>query len=143
MLSAAKAFTIKNGEFTGDITAWQSGYQGGTPACVNSAGSIARAYSDVGYVGLFAKGSDVDVSGSAVTFYAGSGIFTMTTSTGEGSLYPYLSTATYVCGEAVGVTALGQYSNSYSSNAVRGRVLAVGSVSGGITSSLTLLMISA
>jgi hypothetical protein len=140
MLDRTKQFTLKNGEFPGDTLAYQSGYPGGAPAKINTAGSIARAYDDIGYVGIFAKGSDVNVSGDAVTFYAGPGIFTLSKGTAEAT-YPYLSTATYAISDAVGIVASGQFSNSYSTNLLRGRVLAVGAVAGGITSSLTVLFV--
>ena len=137
-LNRVKAFTLKNGEFLGDITAWQSGYSGGMPARVNSVGSIARAYSETGYVGIFAKGSDVDASGSAVTFYTGPGIFTMEKGSAEAA-YPYDEAQTYVAGENFGIVA-GEWSNQ-TPTTTRGRVLAVGAVSGGVTTSLTLLFV--
>ena len=138
-LGRIKQFTLKNGEFLGSIVAHQSGYSGGMPARVNSAGEIARAYSDTGYVGIYANGSDVDPSGAAVTFYAGNGIFTLEKKSAEAA-YPYNEALTYVPGEAVGILA-GEWVNSGHSTD-KARVLAVGTVSGGTTLSLTLLMLN-
>jgi hypothetical protein len=138
-LNRLKQYVLKNGEFTGSIVANQSGYSGGMPARINSAGEVARAYDDTGYVGIFANGSDVDVSGAAVTFYTGSGLFTLEKGTGE-SAYPYLSTETYVIGQAIGITN-GLWDNSYSGT-TRARVLGVGSVAGSITTSLTLIFVA-
>jgi len=137
-LNREKQFTLKNGEFLGSIVAQQSGYAGGMPALVNSAGEIARAYSDTGYVGIYANGSDVDPSGAAVTFYTGPGIFTLEKGTGEAA-YPYNEDLTYVTGEGAGILT-GEWVNSGMST-TRARVLGVGSVAGGKTSSLTLLML--
>lgn len=137
MIDRAKAFNLKNGEFLGDTTAFQSSYSGGMPACVNSLGNIARAYSDTGYVGIFAKGSDVDQSGAAVTIYIGQGIFTLVKGATETAGYPYNSSLTYTPGDAIGVVA-GLWSNSNPA-VVRSRVLAAGAVSGGVTTSLSIL----
>ena len=138
MLNRTKQFTLKNGEWAGSIVANQSGYSGGMPARVNSAAEIARAYDDTGYVGIYANGSDVDVSGNPVTFYSGPGIFTLEKGTGE-TAYPYLSTQTYAAGETVG-NLNGLWNNAgYSTG--RARVLGVGSVSGGTTTSLTILFV--
>jgi hypothetical protein len=139
-LSRVKQFTLKNGEWPGSIVAHQSGYTGGMPARVNSAAELARAYDDTGYVGIYAKGSDVDVSGDPVTFYAGPGLFTLQQSAGEAAAslaYPYDETLTYVPGESVGILA-GRWVNA-GQTTNRARVMGVGTVSGGITTSLTLL----
>ena len=138
MLNRTKQFTLKNGEWAGSIVANQSGYSGGMPARVNSAAEIARAYDDTGYVGIYANGSDVDVSGNPVTFYAGPGIFTLEKGAGEAA-YPYNEALTYAAGEAVGILA-GEWSNTgYATYYERARVVGVGTVSGGVTTSLTLL----
>ena len=138
-LNRVKQFTVKNGEWPGNIACHVSGYSGGHPARINDAGNIERAYSDTGFVGIFAKGSDVDNSGDPVTFYAGPGIFTMEKGSGEAA-YPYDEDLTYVCGQAVGLTvAGGEWSNSASIVSTKATVLGVGTVAGVKTSSLTLL----
>ena len=137
-LNREKQFTLKNGEFLGSIVAHQSGYAGGMPAAINSAGEISRAYGDTGYVGIYAKGSDVDASGAAVTFYAGPGIFTLEKGSGEAA-YPYNEALTYTTGNDAGILA-GEWVNSGHST-TRARVMGVGTVAGGSTSSLTLLFI--
>jgi hypothetical protein len=153
-LDRVKLFVLKYGALDGDITAHQSGYPGGAPARINSAGAVARCYSDngaSGYIGIYANGSTDthglkgDQSGNPVTYYFGPGIYTLeksATNPVEAS-YPYDSTATYAIGNAIGIgltTAAGQWSNSYGSNTIRGVVLAVGTVSGGVTTSLTVQM---
>lgn len=138
MLNRVKAFTVKNGEWPGSIVAHQSAYSGGMPARVNSAGEIARAYDDTGFVGLYAKGSNVDRSGDPVTFYAGPGIFTMEKGTGEAA-YPYNEDLTYVPGEPFGNVG-GEWANAGYS-ILRGTVLGVGTVAGGKTQSLILLFL--
>jgi hypothetical protein len=139
MLNRTKQFTLKNGEWTGSIVAHQSGYSGGMPARVNSAAEIARAYNDTGYVGIYANGSDADVSGDPVTFYTGPGIFTLEKGSAEAA-YPFDEGQTYAAGDSFGNLA-GEWSNTGYSVA-RGRVLGVGTVSGGITSSLTLIFVA-
>jgi len=138
-LNRVKQFTVKNGEFLGSIVAHQSGYSGGMPCAMNSAGEIARAYSDTGYVGIYANGSDVDPSGDPVTFYAGNGIFTLEKGKNEAA-YPYNEALTFVPGEGAGILA-GEWVNSGQATD-KARVLAVGAVAGGITSSLTLLFLN-
>jgi hypothetical protein len=138
-LDRVKQFTLKNGEFLGSIVAQQSGYSGGMPAKMNSAGEVARAYADTGYIGIYANGSNVDKSGAPVTFYAGNGIFTMNLGTEE-TVYPYDSTLTYVPGQAAGIVS-GLWANAGQATD-KARVLAVGAVSGGVTSSLTLLILN-
>jgi len=138
MLNRQKQFTLKNGEWTGSIVAHVSGYSGGMPAKVNSAAEVARAYDDTGYVGIFANGSDVDVSGSPATFYTGPGIFTLEKGAAEAA-YPYDEGQTYVAGDSVGILA-GEWTNTGYSTA-RARVLGVGTVSGGNTTSLTILFV--
>lgn len=135
-LNRVKQFTLKNGEWNGSIVAHQSGYSGGMPAKINTAGDIARAYDDTGYVGIYAKGSDVNVSGAAVTFYAGPGIFTLEKGAGE-SAYPYNSALTYAYGDSVGIVA-GAWANAGYTTA-RAKVVGVGTVTGGTTTSLSLL----
>jgi hypothetical protein len=137
-LLSTKQFTAKNGEFPGSIVAHQSGYPGGAPARVNSAGEIARAYSDAGYIGLYRNGSNVNQSGAPVTYYFGPAIFTMGKLSGE-SDYPYNEDLTYTPGNDIGVVG-GEWSNA-SPAVVRARVLGVGSVSGGKTTTLTLQFI--
>ena len=137
-LNRTKQYTIKNGEWLGSIVAHQSGYSGGMPARINSAGEIARAYDDTGYVGIYAKGSDVDVSGSPLTFYAGPGIFTLEKGSGEAA-YPYDEDLTYATGENAGILA-GEWVNAGHST-TRARVMGVGTVAGGKTSSLTVLFL--
>ena len=137
-LNRVKQYTLKNGEWAGSIVAHQSGYSGGMPAKINSGGEISRAYNDDGYVGIYAKGSDIDASGNAVTFYSGPGIFTMEKGSGE-TAYPYDEALTYDEGEAFGNLA-GEWVNAGHSTA-RGTVLGVGTVSGGETTSLTLLFL--
>jgi hypothetical protein len=137
-LNRTKQFSLKNGEWLGSIVAHQSGYSGGMPARVNTDGEIARAYSDTGYVGIYANGSDVDPSGDAVTFYAGPGIFTLEKGADE-SAYPYDEDQTYDEGDSVGILA-GEWTNTGYTTA-RARVMSVGSVSGGKTSSVTLLFL--
>ena len=142
-LDRVRQFTLKNGEFLGSIVAQQSGYSGGMPARINSAGEIARAYSDTGYVGIYANNSNVDKSGAPVTFYAGNGIFTLILGTGE-TVYPYASTLTFVPGDDVGIGAsanAGLWANT-GTTTTKARVLAVGSVSGGVTTSLQLLFLN-
>ena len=134
-LNRLKQFTLKNGEWAGSIVAHQSGYSGGMPAKINSAGEIARAYDDTGYIGIYAKGSDVNVSGAAVTYYFGAGIFTLEKNTVE-TAYPYDEDLTYDEGENVGILN-GEWVNAGHST-TRARVLGVGTVSGGKTLSLTL-----
>jgi hypothetical protein len=138
-LNRVKQFTLKNGEFLGSIAAQQSGYSGGMPARMNSAGEVARAYSDTGYIGIYANGSDVDVSGDPVTFYAGNGIFTMEKGAGEAA-YPYNEALTYTPGEDVGIVS-GEWANAGTAS-TKARVLGVGATSGGVTSSLTLLFLN-
>lgn len=138
-LNRVKQFTLKNGEFLGSIVAQQSGYSGGMPCLINSAGEIARAYSDTGYVGIYANGSDVDVSGAPVTFYTGNGIFTLEKGKNEAA-YPYNEALTYVPGEAAGIVS-GEWANAGQSTD-KARVLAVGAVAGGVTSSITLLFLN-
>lgn len=134
-LNRTKQFTLKNGEWTGSIIAHQSGYSGGMPAKINTAGDVARAYDDTGYIGIYANGSDVDVSGNAVTYYFGPGIFTLEKGTAE-SNYPYDEDQTYNEGDNIGILA-GEWTNTgHSTN--RARVLSVGTVSGGKTTSLTV-----
>ena len=137
-LNRVKAFTVKNGEFPGSIVANQSGYSGGMPVRVNTAGELARAYSDTGYLGIYAKGSDVDKSGAPVTFYAGPGIFTMEKGAGEAA-YPYNDQLSYVPGDPFGNLAGVWVNAGYS--ILRGTVLGVGTVSGGSTTNLTLLFL--
>ena len=137
-LNRKKQFALKNGEWTGSIVAHQSGYSGGMPAKINSAGDVARAYDDNGYIGVYAKGSDVDVSGAPVTYYFGPGIFTLEKGSGE-SAYPYDEDLTYDEGNNVGILA-GEWVNAGHST-TRARVLAVGTVSGGKTQSLTIQML--
>ena len=137
-LNRIKAFTVKNGEFPGSIVAYQSGYSGGMPARVNADGEIARAYSDTGYAGLYAKGSDVDKSGNPVTFYNGPGIFTMEKGAGEAA-YPYDEDLTYVPGNPFG-NLNGEWVNAGYS-ILRGTVLGVGTISGGKTTNLTLMFL--
>lgn len=137
-LNRVKQFTLKNGEWLGSIVAHQSGYAGGMPARVNTAGEVARAYDDTGYIGIYAKGSDVDQSGAPVTFYAGPGIFTLEKGSGEAA-YPYDEDQTYVPGDDVGIIS-GEWSNN-SATTTRARVLGVGTVSGGKTSNVTLLFL--
>lgn len=137
-LNRVKAFTIKNGEWPGSIDAHQSAYSGGMPAKINSAGEIARAYDDNGYIGVYAKGSDVDQSGDPVTFYAGPAIFTLEKGANEAA-YPYNEALTYADGENIGILS-GEWVNSGHST-TRARVLGVGTVSGGVTTSLTVLML--
>lgn len=137
-LNRVKQYTLKNGEWLGSIVAHVSGYSGGMPAKVNTAGEIARAYNDTGYVGVYAKGSDVDVSGNPVTFYTGPGIFTLEKGSGEAA-YPYDEDQTYVNGDDVGILA-GEWTNTGYST-VRARVLGVGAVAGGKTSSVTVLFL--
>ena len=137
-LNRVKQFTLKNGEWLGSIVAHQSGYSGGMPVRINSAGELARAYNDTGYVGIYAKGSDVDVSGSPLTFYAGPGIFTLEKATAEAA-YPYDEALTYATGEDIGILA-GEWVNA-GHTTTRARVMGVGAVSGGITSSLTVLFL--
>lgn len=138
-LNRTKQFTIKNGEWLGSIVAHQSGYSGGMPARINSAGEIARAYDDTGYIGIYAKGSDVDVSGAAVTFYTGPGIFTLELGAGENSIYPYDEDLTYDEGNNIGILN-GEWVNA-GHTTTRARVLGVGTVSGGKTSSITILFL--
>jgi len=137
-LNRVKQFTLKNGEWLGSIVAHQSGYSGGMPARVNSAGEIARSYDDTGYIGIYCEGSDVDQSGSPVTFYSGPGIFSLEKSDDE-TAYPYDEDLTYVPGEAVGILT-GEWVNSGHST-TRARVLGVGTVAGGKTEGLTLLFL--
>jgi len=137
-LNRTKQFTLKNGEWPGSIVAHQSGYSGGMPAKINTAGEIARAYDDTGYVGIYANGSDADVSGAAVTFYFGPGIFTLEKGDAE-TAYPYDEDLTYDEGDNVGILA-GEWVNAGHST-TRARVLGVGTVSGGKTTSLTLIML--
>jgi len=137
-LNRVKQFTLKNGEWLGSIVANQSGYSGGMPAKINSAGEIARAYDDNGYVGIYCKGSDVDVSGAPVSFYAGPGIYTLEKGAGE-SAYPYNEDLTYAIGENAGILA-GEWVNS-GHTTTRARVMGIGTVAGGKTSSLTLLFL--
>jgi len=137
-LNRTKQFTLKNGEWPGSIVAHQSAYSGGMPARVNSAGEIARAYSDTGYIGIYAKGSDVNVSGAAVTFYTGLGIFTLEKDTDE-TAYPYNEDLTYDEGNDIGILA-GEWVNS-GHTTTRARVMAVGTVAGGKTSSVTILFL--
>jgi len=137
-LNRVKQFTLKNGEWLGSIVAHQSGYSGGMPAKINSAGEIARAYDDNGYIGIYAKGSDVDVSGAPVTFYAGPGIFTLEKGSGE-TAYPYDEDLTYDEGNNIGILS-GEWVNSGHST-TRARVLGVGAVAGGKVSSLTVLFL--
>ena len=137
-LNRTKQFVLKNGEWLGSIVAHQSGYSGGMPAKINTAGELARAYDDTGYVGIFAKGSDVDVSGAAVTFYAGPGIFTLEKATDEAA-YPYDEDLTYAYGDNVGILA-GEWVNA-GHTTTRARVLGVGTVAGGKTASITILFL--
>jgi hypothetical protein len=137
-LNRTKQFTLKNGEWAGSIVAHQSAYSGGMPARINSAGEIARAYDDTGYVGIYANGSDKDPSGDPVTFYYGPGIFTMEKGSAE-TAYPYNEALTYDEGENVGILT-GEWVNAGHST-TRARVMGVGTVSGGNTTSLTLLML--
>lgn len=137
-LNRTKQFVLKNGEWPGSTIAHTSGYSGGMPAKINTDGELARAYSDTGYVGIFANGSDVDPSGAAVTFYAGTAIVTLEKGTGEAA-YPYDEDQTYAIGDDVGIVA-GEWSNNSPTN-VRARVLGVGTVAGGKTTSLTLLFL--
>jgi hypothetical protein len=140
-LNRVKQFSVKNGEWPGSIAAHQSGYSGGHPARINDAGELERAYADTGYVGIYAKGSDVDKSGAPVTFYAGPGIFTLEKGAGE-TAYPFDEDLTYVNGNSVGITvAGGEWSNSASIISKRGTVMGVGTVSGGKVQSLTILFI--
>ena len=138
-LNRVKQFTLKNGEFSGSIVAHQSGYSGGMPCRINSDGEVARAYGDTGYVGIYANGSDVDPSGAAVTFYAGNGIFTLELGKNE-SVAPFDNTLTYVPGQAAGIVS-GKWANAGQSTD-KARVLAVGATSGGITASITLLILN-
>jgi len=137
-LNRVKAFTLKNGEFQVDASAQQSGFSGGTPASITSLSTVGRAYSETGYIGIFANGSDVVNSGDNVTFYSGPGIFSMEKGANEAA-FPYDETQTYVAGNNFGIVS-GVWSNSAPS-VVRGRVLAVGAVSGGKTQGLTLLFV--
>ena len=137
-LNANKQFVLKNGEFTGSVLAHQSGYSGGMPVRMNSTGEIARVYSDTGFIGIHAKGSDVNASGAPITYYFGPGIYTLEKGSGE-TAYPYDEDLTYDEGDGVGVIA-GEWSNNAPAT-VRARVLAVGTVSGGKTLSLTLQFI--
>ena len=137
-LNRTKQFTLKNGEWYGCIIAHQSGYSGGMPAKMNTDGDIARAYDDTGYIGIYAKGSDVDASGSPVTYYFGPGIFTLEKGDDE-TAYPYDEALTYNEGDSVGILA-GEWVNAGYTTA-RARVLAIGTVSGGVTTSLTIQML--
>lgn len=134
-LNRVKQFVLKNGEWPGSTVAHQSGYSGGMPARINSDGEIARAYDDTGYVGIFAKGSDVDASGSPATYYFGPGIFTLEKATDE-TAYPYNEDLTYAAGDSIGVLS-GEWVNA-SYTTARARVLGVGTVAGGKTQSLVL-----
>lgn len=137
-LTRLKQFVLKNGEWPGSIVAHQSAYAGGMPARINADGEIARAYDDTGYIGLYANGSDVDGSGDAVTFYSNGGLFSMEKGSGEAA-YPYDEDLTYNEGDNVGILA-GEWVNAgHSAN--RARVMGVGTVAGGKTSSLTLLFL--
>lgn len=140
-LNRQKQFTLKNGEWAGSTIALTSGYSGGMPCLVNSDGEIARAYSDTGYIGIYANGSagqDADVSGDPVTFYTGNGIFTLEKAAAEAA-YPFDETRSYTPGDNVGIVA-GKWSNN-SPSVVRARVLGAGAVTGGITPSLTLVFL--
>jgi len=137
-LNRQKQFVLKNGEWSGSIVAHQSGYSGGMPAKINADGEISRAYDDNGYIGIYAKGSDVDASGAAVTYYFGPGIFTLEKGSGE-TAYPYNEALTYDEGNNVGILG-GEWVNAGHSTS-RARVLAVGTVAGGNTSSLTVQML--
>lgn len=140
-LNRTKQFTLKNGEWAGSTIALTSGYSGGMPCLINSSSEVARAYSDTGYIGLYANGSagqGADVSGDPVTFYTGNGIFTLEKDPLEAA-YPYDETRTYVPGEDVGIVA-GKWSNN-SPAVTRARVLSAGTVTGGITPSLTLVFL--
>lgn len=134
-LNRTKQFTLKNGEWPGSTIAHTSGYSGGMPARINTAGEIARAYDDNGYIGIYAKGTDVNVSGDPVTYYFGPGIFTLEQGTDE-TAYPYDEDQTYDEGDNVGILA-GEWTNT-GFTTTRARVLGVGTVSGGKTSSVTV-----
>jgi hypothetical protein len=137
-LNRQKQFTIKNGEWAGSTIAHQSGFTGGMPARINSAGEIARAYNDDGYVGVYALGSDVVNSGDPVTYYTSPGIFTLEKNAAEAA-YPYDEALTYTPGDNIGILN-GEWVNSGHST-TRARVLAVGTVAGGNTQSLTIQML--
>jgi len=149
-LNRTKVFVLKNGELDGDVAAHQSGYSGGMPARVNSAGAVARCYSDTGtaggFVGIYANGTTDnhgekgDQSGNPVTYYYGPGIYTLEKSATNPTeaAYPYNEDLTYTPGESIGVVS-GEWANAGHST-VRGIVLAVGTVSGGKTTSLTVQM---
>lgn len=132
-LNRQKQFTLKNGEWSGSTIAHQSGYSGGMPAKINTDGDIARAYDDTGYIGIYAKGSDVDLSGAPVSYYFGPGIFTLEKGDDE-TAYPYDEDLTYNEGDNIGILS-GEWVNS-GHTTTRGRVLSVGSVTGGKTQSL-------